>query len=69
MSKYNIGLKILLQEGLSESEFYGNLVFKFRKIVGKTDFIYNLKRLSLIRSQHDYSAANRMHDCLPNYGW
>ena len=38
MSKYNDGLKTLLLEGLSELVFYGNLVYKFRKIVGKTDF-------------------------------
>ena len=40
MSKYNVGLKTLLQEGLFESEFYGDLVYKFRKIVGKTDFFF-----------------------------
>ena len=31
VSKYNVGLKILLLQGLSEPEFYGNLVSKFRK--------------------------------------
>ena len=31
VSKYNIGLKTLLLEGLSEPEFYGDLVYKFRK--------------------------------------
>ena len=30
--KFNVGLKSLLQQGLSEPEFYGDLVFKFRKI-------------------------------------
>ena len=38
VSKYNVGLKTLLLEGLSEPEFYGDLVFKFRKIIGKNDF-------------------------------
>ena len=28
ISKYNVGLKTLLNEGLSESEFYGDLVYK-----------------------------------------
>ena len=32
VSKFNVGLKSLLQQGLSESEFYGDLVYKFRKI-------------------------------------
>ena len=29
ISKYNVGLKTLLNEGLSEPEFYGDLVYKF----------------------------------------
>ena len=35
VSEYNVKLKTLLLEGLSEPEFYGNLVYKFRKIIGK----------------------------------
>ena len=27
-----------LQQGLSEPEFYGDLVYKFRNIMGRTDF-------------------------------
>ena len=41
VSKYNVGLKTLLLQCLSEPEFYGDLVYKFRKIIGKTDFPYN----------------------------
>ena len=33
VSKYNVGLKTLLLQGLSEPEFYGDLVWKFRKKV------------------------------------
>ena len=33
-----MGLKSLLNEGISESEFYGDLVYKFKKIVGRNDF-------------------------------
>ena len=43
MSKYNVGLKTLLLQGLSEPEFYGDLVYKFRKI-GKNDFPYLFKK-------------------------
>ena len=28
VSKFNVGLKSLLQQGLSEPEFYGDLVYK-----------------------------------------
>ena len=45
MSKYNVRLKTLLLQGLSEPEFYGNLVYKFRKIIGKYDFPYNFKKI------------------------
>ena len=38
VSKYNTGLRSHLQQGLSEPEFYGDLVHRFRKIVGKTEF-------------------------------
>ena len=31
VSKYNVGLKTLLLQGLSEPEFYGDMVYKFRK--------------------------------------
>ena len=34
--KYNLGLKTLLQQGISEPIFYGDLVYKFKRIVGKT---------------------------------
>ena len=45
VSKYNVGLKTLLLQGLSEPEFYGDLVYKFRKIIGKYDFPYHFKKI------------------------
>ena len=45
MSKYNVGLKTLLLQGLSEPKFHGNLVYKFRKIIGETDFPYHFKEI------------------------
>ena len=45
VSKYNVGLKTLLLQGLSEPEFYGDLVYKFRKIIGKNDFPYHFNRV------------------------
>ena len=32
VSKYNVGLKTLLLQGISEPEYYGDLRYKFRKI-------------------------------------
>ena len=31
VSKFNVGLKTLLNQGLSEPEFYGDLVYKVKK--------------------------------------
>ena len=45
MSKYNVGLKTLLLQGLSEPEFYGDLVYIFRKIVNKNDFPYHFEKI------------------------
>ena len=45
MSKYNVGLKTLLLQGLSEPEFYGDLVYKFSKIIGKNAFPYHFKKI------------------------
>ena len=38
ISKFQIGLKSLLHQGLSEPEFYGDLVYKLKKIVGSNNF-------------------------------
>ena len=38
LEKYSVSLKTLLQQGISEPEFYGELVYRFRKIVGKSNF-------------------------------
>ena len=43
--KYNISLKTLLQQGISESIFYGDLVNKFKIIVGNPNFSDQFKRL------------------------
>ena len=47
VSKYNVGLKTLFLQGLSESKFYGDLVYEFRKIIGKNDFPYHFKKLTV----------------------
>ena len=37
VEKYIVSLKILLQQCISGPEFYGDLVYRFRKIVGKSN--------------------------------
>ena len=45
VSKFNVGLKPLLHQGLSEPEFYGDLVYKFKKIVGRADFSDQVRKI------------------------
>ena len=45
VSKFNVGLKTLLHQGLSEPEFYGDLVYKFKKIVGRADFSDQFRKI------------------------
>ena len=35
--KYNIAFRTLLQQGISEPLFYGDLDYKFKRIVGKSN--------------------------------
>ena len=46
ISKFNVGLKTLLREGLSEPEFYSDFVYKFKKLIGRNDFSFQFKKIS-----------------------
>ena len=43
--KYNISLKTLVQQGISELIFYGDLVYKFQKNFYKTFFSDQFKKI------------------------
>ena len=45
ISKVNVGLNSLLHQGLSELEFYGDLVYKFKKIRRMTDFSDKFRKI------------------------
>ena len=45
IDKYNIGFKTLLKQGISEPIFYGDLVYKFKSIVGKPKFSDQFKNI------------------------
>ena len=44
VSKFNVGLKTLLHQSLSEPKFYGDLIYKFKRIVGRDDFSDQFKK-------------------------
>ena len=45
LEKYSVSLKTLLQQGISEPEFYGDLVYRFKKNVGKSNFSEQFRKL------------------------
>ena len=47
VSKFNVGHKSLLQQGLSEPEVYGYLVYKSRKIYAYNDFSTRFHKIIL----------------------
>ena len=51
ISKFNVGLKSVFHQGLSEPEFYGDLVYKVKKIMGATDFSDKFLKI-IIRNKH-----------------
>ena len=49
--EYNVGLKTLLGEGLLEPEFYGDLVYKFKKLIGRNEFSFQFRKI-ITRYRH-----------------
>ena len=45
IEKYHVSLKNLMQQGICNPEFYGDLVYKFKKIIGNPNFSNLLKRI------------------------
>ena len=45
ISEFNVGLKSVLHQGLSEPEFYGAFVYKFKTIMGRTDFSDHFRKI------------------------
>ena len=45
VSKFNVGLKPFLHQGLSEPEFYDDLVYKFQKNEGRADFSDQFRKI------------------------
>ena len=61
-SKFNVGLKILLHQGLSEPEFYGDLVYEFKKLVGRADFSDQFRKIIVCYKRIGYTGDSRYVD-------
>ena len=68
--KYNMGLKALLQQGISEPIFYDYLVYKFKRMVGTPNFSYQFQRLSNVKKKVVYNLdiMRQLPGCKPNHG-
>ena len=65
ISKFNVGLKSLLHQGLSEPEFYGDLVYTFKKIMGRTDFSDQFRKTIIRHKRIGYDLNIMRHSaCL-----
>ena len=63
--KFNVGLKTLLHQGLSEPEFYGDLVYKFKKTVGRADFSDQFRKIIVRYERTGYNInVMRQSACL-----
>ena len=62
IDKYNIGLKTLLQQGISEPIFYDDLVYKFKRIVGKPNFSDQFKNIVKRYIRVGYATV-----CMPSF--
>ena len=58
ISKFQVGLKSLLRQGLSEPDFYGDLVYKLKKMFGSNNF-----------STQFIKIIDCMFGGQPNHGW
>ena len=55
VSKFTAGLKTLLLQGLSESEFYGDLVYKFKQNVGRADLSDQFRKVIICYKRIGYN--------------
>ena len=52
---FNVGLKSFLQQGLSEPEFYGDLVYRLRNIVSSADFSDQFRKFIICYTRIGYN--------------
>ena len=53
--KYNICVKNILQQGISEPVFYCDLIYKFKRIVGNPNFINQFKKIIKLYKRVGYN--------------
>ena len=65
VSKFNVGVKNVLRNGLSVPEFYGDFVYKLKKNVDRTDFSDQLRKIIIHYKRIGYNLnVLRQYACL-----
>ena len=59
--KYSVSLKTLPQQGISKPEFYGDLVYRFWKIVGKSSFSEQFRKPFIKELAIAWISYGRLH--------
>ena len=67
IEKYHVSLKKLMQQGISNPEFYGDLVYKFKKIIGNPNFSDVFKRIVNRFKRPVYTLDIYASDCMPSF--
>ena len=68
VSNFSVGLKSLVLKGLSEPEFYGDLVYKFKNDMGRTDFSDQFRKIIIRHKRISYDLnVTRQSACLVIY--
>ena len=68
ISKFNVGLNSLLHQGLSEPEFYGELAHKLKKIMRRTNFADQFRKIIIRHKRIKCYATVCMLIGKPNQG-
>ena len=66
IEKYHVSQKKLMQQGICNPEFYGDLVYKFKKIIGNPNFSNLLKRIVNRFKKAGYF-RHYSADCMPSF--
>ena len=54
VSNFNVRLKSLLHQGLSQPVFHGDLVYKFKKVMCRTDFSDQFQKIIIRQNRNGY---------------
>ena len=66
ISKFQVGLESLLRQGLSEPQFYGDMVYKLKNIIGSNNFSAQFIKIMYCSRLHAWwSTQSKLALCFP----